>query len=122
LCCRQGLAHLPFSTQVPDLSLAAFGLNPGPRPVAIVHCEGHFAGLDGKTAHGLVRHCDAFEIRAVVDGDCAGLDAGMVLDGVANGIPIVADLEEALARAPRACSVRGIVGPCRGRWPQVSTW
>ena len=109
MCCRRGLAHWPFSTQVPDLSLAAFGLNPGPRPVAIVHCEGHFAGLDGKTAHGLVRHC-------------AGLDAGMVLDGVANGIPIVADLEEALALAPKACSERGIVGPCWGRWPQVSTW
>jgi hypothetical protein len=53
---------------------------------------------------------------------CAGLDAGMVLDGVANGIPIVADLEEALALAPKACSERGIVGPCWGRWPQVSTW
>lgn len=92
---------MPFSTQVPDLSFAATGLHVGARPVAIIHCEGHFAGLDGKTAHGLVRHCDAFEIRAVIDSHCAGLDAGMVLDGVANGIPIVTDLEEALALVGR---------------------
>jgi hypothetical protein len=30
---------------------------------AIVYCEGNFAGLDGKTAHGLVRFCEAFKIR-----------------------------------------------------------
>ena len=90
---------MSLSRQVQDLSFAATSLNRGPRPIAIVHCDGHFAGLDGKTAHGLVRHCDAFEIRAVMDSHCAGLDAGMVLDGVANGIPIVADLEEALALA-----------------------
>ncbi len=94
--CRRGLAYLPLLTQVPDLSLASIGLNPEPPPIAIIHCEGHFAGLDGKTAHGLVRHCDAFKIRAVIDSHCAGIDAGTVLDGVANGIPIVADLEEAL--------------------------
>lgn len=72
-------------------------LTPAVRPVAIVYCEGHFAGLDGKTAHGLVRHCDAYKISAIIDSHCAGLDAGMVLDGVVNGIPIVSNLEEAQA-------------------------
>jgi uncharacterized NAD-dependent epimerase/dehydratase family protein len=62
----------------------------------VVYCEGQFDGLDGKTAHGLVRHCDAHRIVAVIDSHCAGRDAGMVLDGVATGIPIVADLEAAL--------------------------
>lgn len=66
------------------------------RPGAVVYCEGQFKELDGKTAHGLVRHCEAFEIRAVIDSHCAGADAGMVLDGVPNGLPIVADLAEAL--------------------------
>jgi uncharacterized NAD-dependent epimerase/dehydratase family protein len=88
---------LTFSTQVTDLSPLCSRLDTVQRRVAIVHCEGHFTGLDGKTAHGLVRHCDAFEIRAVVDSHCPGLDAGVVLDGVANGIPIVADLASALA-------------------------
>jgi uncharacterized NAD-dependent epimerase/dehydratase family protein len=83
--------------QVSDLTMAETGLTPARSPAAVVYCEGNFAGLDGKTAHGLVRHCDAFEIRAVIDSHCAGLDAGQMLDGVANGIPIVADLEEALA-------------------------
>jgi len=66
-------------------------------PAAVVYCEGHFSGLDGKTAHGLVRHCDAYAIRAVIDSQCAGLDTGLLLDGVANGIPVVANLAAARA-------------------------
>ncbi len=83
--------------QVSDLTLAATGLIPARQPAAVVYCEGNFSGLDGKTAHGLVRHCDAFAIRAVIDSQCAGCDAGLMLDGVANGIPIVADLAAARA-------------------------
>lgn len=67
------------------------------RSAAIVYCEGHFAGLDGKTAHGLVRHCEAYAITAVIDSTCAGIDAGLFLDGAMNGIPIVSSLEEAQA-------------------------
>ncbi len=66
------------------------------RPRAIIYCEQNFAGLDGKTAHGLIRHSETFAIQAVIDSQCAGLDAGLVLDGVFQGIPIVADLEAAL--------------------------
>jgi uncharacterized NAD-dependent epimerase/dehydratase family protein len=66
------------------------------RPGAVIYCEQNFAGLDGKTAHGLIRHSETFAIQAVIDSQCAGLDAGLVLDGVFQGIPIVADLEEAL--------------------------
>jgi len=72
-------------------------LKPGVRPGAIIYCEGHFAGLDGKTAHGLVRFCEAFEIRAVIDRQLAGIDAGLMLEGICKGIPIVSDLQEALA-------------------------
>ncbi|MCP9889301.1 DUF1611 domain-containing protein [Cyanobium sp. ATX 6A2] len=85
------------STQVQDLTIPAALLSPVKRPAALIHCEGHFAGLDGKTAHGLVRFSEAFEIKAVIDSHCAGMDAGRVLDGICNGIPIVADLNEALA-------------------------
>ena len=64
---------------------------------AVVYCEGNFAGLDGKTAHGLVRFCEAFKIRAIIDSQSAGFDAGLLLDGISNGIPVVADLDKALA-------------------------
>ena len=70
--------------------------SPKELPSALVYCEQNFAGLDGKTAHGLIRHSEAFAIKAVIDSQCAGLDAGLVLDGSFQGIPIVADLEAAL--------------------------
>jgi len=72
---------------------------PGPerRPTAIVYCEANFGGIDGKTANGLVRHSEKYEILSVVDSGNAGLDAGVVLDGEPNGIPIFRDVAEALA-------------------------
>ena len=70
---------------------------------AVVYCEGQFESPDGKTAHGLVRHSEAYRIVAVIDSHCAGHDSGVLLDGVANGIPIVADLEVAIAVAGAPC-------------------
>lgn len=62
---------------------------------AIVYCEGNFAAPDGKTANGLVRHSEKYAICAVIDSTQAGQDAGMVLDGTANGIPICRNLADA---------------------------
>ncbi len=39
------------------------------------------------------------EILSVIDSEKSGLDAGEVLDGEANGIPVCASLDEALAHA-----------------------
>lgn len=69
------------------------------RPTAVVYCEGNFGRIDGKTANGLVRHSEKYEILAVIDGEQAGLDAGVVLDGRANAIPIRRDLDDALRNA-----------------------
>jgi len=66
---------------------------------AVVYCEGKFGQQDGKTANGLVRHSEKYEILSVIDSTRAGLDAGVVLDGPANGIPVVADLATAIAHA-----------------------
>lgn len=66
---------------------------------AIVYCEGNFAAIDGKTANGLVRHSERYEILSVIDSEKAGLDAGMVLDDQPNGIPICRDLAESLEKA-----------------------
>lgn len=66
---------------------------------AVVYCEGNFGAADGKTANGLVRHSEKYEILSVIDSQKAGLDAREVLDGTPNGIPIVADLKSAIALA-----------------------
>ena len=66
---------------------------------AIVYCEANFGAIDGKTANGLVRHSQRYEILSVIDSEKAGLDAGMVLDGIPNAIPICRDLEESLEKA-----------------------
>ena len=63
---------------------------------AIVYCENHFGSMDGKTANGLVRFSQKYRITAVVDSEKAGQDAGEVLDGKSNGIPICRDMAEAL--------------------------
>lgn len=67
------------------------------RSPAIVLANHRFRTPNGKTAHGLVRGSDRFEVKAVVDPECAGRDAGEELDGVHRGIPIVASIDEALA-------------------------
>lgn len=82
---------------------------------AIVYCEGNFGGIDGKTANGLVRHSEKYEILSVVDSEKAGLDTGMVLDDLPNGIPIFRDLADALEHAGRIpdCFILGIA-PANG--------
>jgi hypothetical protein len=66
---------------------------------AVVYCEGNFGAIDGKTANGLVRRSERYEILSVIDSEKAGLDAGTVLDGEPNAIPICRDLAEALEMA-----------------------
>lgn len=70
-----------------------------PSNTAVVYCEGNFGAIDGKTANGLVRHSEKYEILSVIDSEKAGLDAGEVLGDTANGIPVCRDLADALAQA-----------------------
>ena len=74
-------------------------LNPKRIATAIVYCEANFGEIDGKTANGLVRSSERYKILSVIDSTKAGLDAGMVLDNKANGIPIFRNLAESLAHA-----------------------
>lgn len=66
---------------------------------ALILCEGNFASNNGKTAHGLVRHTDRYDVVGVIDSSLSGQDAGEVLDGVANGIPLFAALQEGIEQA-----------------------
>ena len=69
---------------------------------AVVFCEGAFSTTYGKTAHGLVRFTDRYDVFAVIDSTLAGQDAGMVLDRKPKGIPIVASLTDAINLAGKA--------------------
>jgi len=66
---------------------------------AVVYCEGQFGDVDGKTANGLIRHSKKYEILSVIDSKRAGLDSGVVLDGLANNIPVCRDLMDAIQNA-----------------------
>ncbi len=66
---------------------------------AIVYAEGAFNTPNGKTAHGLVRFTRRYEVLSVVDSQHAGQDAGEVLDGIPNNIPIIGDVREAIYNA-----------------------
>jgi uncharacterized NAD-dependent epimerase/dehydratase family protein len=66
---------------------------------AIVYCEEQFGQQDGKTANGLVRHSEKYDLLSVVDSRNSGIDAGLFLDGKPNGIPVLTDLHEAISHA-----------------------
>ena len=67
-----------------------------PEGNALVYCEGAFETLNGKTAHGLVRRTRRYRVLGVIDSLVAGRDAGDVLDGKPNGIPIYGSVGQAV--------------------------
>jgi len=65
---------------------------------AIVLTDGLLMTSDAKTAHGLIRGTERFNIIGLVDGEeNAGKDAGELLDGKHRGIPVFATMEIAIA-------------------------
>jgi Uncharacterized conserved protein len=64
---------------------------------AVVYCEANFGLMDGKTANGLVRYSEKYQILSVIDSTQAGLDAGDVLGDGPNGIPVCSSLATAIA-------------------------
>ncbi|RDB03088.1 DUF1611 domain-containing protein [Runella aurantiaca] len=65
---------------------------------AIILTNGLLTTNDAKTAHGLIRGTERYEIVGVIDPPTAGRDAGDVLDGKARNIPIFDSLLSALAQ------------------------
>ncbi|MBI4719786.1 MAG: DUF1611 domain-containing protein [Chitinivibrionia bacterium] len=66
---------------------------------AIVYCEGAFNTPNGKTAHGLVRFTERYDVLAVIDSRYQGREAGEILDGADYGIPVVGSVEAAVQAA-----------------------
>lgn len=67
------------------------------KPKAIVLTDGLLHTSDAKTAHGLIRGTERFEIVAVIDSVHQGQDAGEILDGHHRNIPVFATVQEACA-------------------------
>ena len=83
------------------LNSSSLSMDKTPAKTAIVYCEGNFGGIDGKTANGLVRHSEKYQILSIIDSEKAGQDAGETLDNQPNEIPIVQNLAAALKQAGR---------------------
>jgi uncharacterized NAD-dependent epimerase/dehydratase family protein len=76
---------------------------------AVVYCEHEYLTANGKTAHGLVRHTDRYDIVGVVDSSVPAGDAGAILDGKNRGIPLFSSLEEAYRKTSPKVFIVGAV-------------
>lgn len=70
------------------------------KKTALIYCENQFGLMDGKTAAGLIRHSETYNIVGVIDSSLAGKDAGEELGDKKNYIPIFENLREALEKLP----------------------
>lgn len=69
--------------------------------IALVLAPGLYLTEHAKTAHGLVRGSERFDIVGVIDPSAVGRDAGMALDGKPRGIPIFESLDAGIGGAAR---------------------
>lgn len=63
---------------------------------ALVYCQGALNTPNGKTAHGLIRFTSRYTVTGVIDSVYANRDAGELIDGRMNHIPVFGTLGEAL--------------------------
>ena len=76
---------------------------------AVVYCEREYLTANGKTAHGLVRHTDRYNVVGVVDSTAPTGDAGAILDGKNRGSPVFSSLEEAYNKTTPKTFIVGAV-------------
>ncbi len=76
---------------------------------AIIITAGYLDSNSGKTAHGLIRGTDRYNIVGVIDPKSAGKDAGEVLDGKNRNIPVYATVEE-FAKTSRQTAKYCVIG------------
>ncbi len=67
---------------------------------AIVITAGYLDSNSGKTAHGLIRGTDRFNILGIIDQKHPGKDAGEVLDGKKRNIPVYASIADFIKNSP----------------------
>lgn len=84
-------------------------MTPTSKEKAVVYCEREYLTANGKTAHGLVRHTDRYDVVCVVDSTAPSMDAGEILDGKNRGIPLFSSLEEAYRKTTPKIFIVGAV-------------
>jgi uncharacterized NAD-dependent epimerase/dehydratase family protein len=62
----------------------------------IVATDGLLKQNYAKTAHGLIRGSERFEVLAIIDTEYVGFDAGELLDGNHRNIPVLDSIESAI--------------------------
>jgi uncharacterized NAD-dependent epimerase/dehydratase family protein len=75
---------------------------------AIVITGGFLDTNNAKTAHGLIRGTDRFEIVGIIDHQHAGRDAGELVDGVHRNISVFASIAEALKSVSPSYCIIGV--------------
>ncbi len=81
----------------------------------VILAEGNFGFHHGKTAVGVIRY-GPDDVVAVIDSTQAGGNVSSILPG--RDIPIVATLDEALAREPRPDTLLIGIAPTGGKLPE----
>jgi uncharacterized NAD-dependent epimerase/dehydratase family protein len=80
------------------------------RGTAIVLTNGMLSIDNAKTAHGLIRETERFEIVGLIDHAHVGRDAGEVLDGKHRDMPIAASVADFFEQYPERRPAYCIVG------------
>ncbi|MDI9357030.1 MAG: DUF1611 domain-containing protein [Chitinophagaceae bacterium] len=84
---------------------------------SIVLSNGLFDTKSAKTAHGLIRGSERYEIVAVIDEVFFGRDAGIILDGRSRNIPIYKDVITFIQSGGQARNCIVGVAPKGGQLP-----
>lgn len=66
---------------------------------AIVITGGYLDTVNAKTAHGLIRGTERFNILGIIDHKYAGRDAGEIMDGVKRDIPVYESISDFAKKA-----------------------
>ena len=75
---------------------------------AVVITGGYLDSISAKTAHGLIRGTDRFNIVGVIDEKHAGRDAGEILDGKHRGIPVYNSIVDFVKHAQAEYCIVGV--------------
>jgi uncharacterized NAD-dependent epimerase/dehydratase family protein len=62
----------------------------------IVATDGFLNNDHAKTAHGLIRGSEKYEVIAIIDRKHIGADGGEILDGKHRNIPVISSIEEGI--------------------------
>ncbi|WP_192821136.1 DUF1611 domain-containing protein [Rufibacter sp. LB8] len=85
---------------------------------AIILTDGLLHHYPAKTAHGLIRGTERYNIIGVIDHVSAGKDAGEVVDGTHRNIPVYPDLASFLKQSPETAQYCLVgIAPKGGKLP-----